>query len=72
MSFYGIAQANMSDDKNTNTSRDASRKVDLKFLMEALIREMRTLLRAKMEQVHERIDQVENALVGQPQNHPIV
>ncbi|CAA2984622.1 Hypothetical predicted protein, partial [Olea europaea subsp. europaea] len=48
----------MSDNKITNISRDALGMVDLMFVMEALKVEMRKLLRAGMEQVHERIVQV--------------
>ena len=38
-------------------------EVDLKFLMKALIGEMRRVLRAEMEQVHEQVDWVKNACV---------
>ena len=48
------------------------KKVDLKFLMEASMSEMRKVLRAEMQQVHEWIDRVENARVEQPQNVPNV
>ena len=58
----------MSDNKGKNTFGNASKVVDLKFLTEALMSEMRRVLRAEMEQVHERIDQVENACVEQPKN----
>ena len=47
--------------RTKNTFRNASKEVDLKFVMEALMGEMRKVLRAKMEQAHEQIDQVENA-----------
>ena len=50
----------MSDNKDKNNFGNASEEIDLKFLMEALMGEMRKMLRAKMEQVHEWIDQVEN------------
>ena len=53
----------MLDNKDKNTFKNASKEVDLKFLMEALIGEIRRVLRAEMEQVHERIDRVENACV---------
>ncbi|RVW78956.1 hypothetical protein CK203_052381 [Vitis vinifera] len=58
----------MSDNKDKNTFRNTSEEIDLKFLTKALIGEMRRVLRARMEQVHERIDQVENACVEQPKN----
>ena len=51
----------MSDNKDKNNFGNASEEIDLKFLMEALMGEMRKVLRVEMEQVHERIDQVENA-----------
>ena len=53
----------MSDNKDKNTFRNASEEVDLKFLMEALMDETRRVLRVEMEQVHKRIDRVENAHV---------
>ncbi|CAA2963987.1 Patatin 2 [Olea europaea subsp. europaea] len=40
----------MLDNKIINTSRDASGKVDMKFLMVALMGEMRRLLRSEIEQ----------------------
>ena len=62
----------MLDEKDKNTFGNALEEVDLKFLTKALMGKMRRVLRAKMEQVHERIDQVENARVEQPQNTPNV
>ena len=53
----------MSYNKDKNTFRNALEEVDLKCLTEALIGEIRRVLRAEMEQVHERIDRVENAHV---------
>ncbi|KAL5776923.1 hypothetical protein ACOSP7_009849 [Xanthoceras sorbifolium] len=41
-------------------------KVDTKFIMEALTREMGRLLRAEMEPIHERLDRVENTRAEQP------
>ncbi|GMN65973.1 hypothetical protein TIFTF001_036656 [Ficus carica] len=43
-----------------------------KVLMEAMMSEMRRVLRLELEQVHERIDQKENIRVEQPQNAPNV
>ena len=54
---------NMSNNKDKNTFKNASEEVDLKFLMEALMDETRRVLRVEMEQVHKRIDRVENAHV---------
>ena len=54
----------MSDNKNN--SRDTSGMGDPNVLMEALIGEMKRAMRAKVEQVHERMDRIENAHIGQP------
>ena len=43
---------------------------DRKLLMEALIGEMRRVMRAEIEQVHERIDRIENTRMEQPQIAP--
>ena len=39
----------MLDNKGKNTSENASEEVDLKFLMETLMGEMRRMLRVEME-----------------------
>ncbi|PON39208.1 hypothetical protein PanWU01x14_306580, partial [Parasponia andersonii] len=57
---------NMSDNKNRNNSGDTSRVDGPKLLMEALISKMRRVKRAEMEQVHERIDKIENSHMEQP------
>ena len=62
----------MFDKKDKYIFGNVPKEVDLKFLTEALMGEMRRVLRAKMEQVHEWIDWVENAHVEQPQNAPKV
>ena len=54
---------NKSNNKDKSTFKNASEEVDLKFLMEALMGEMRRVLRAEMKQVHKRIDQLENPCV---------
>ncbi|KAL5834816.1 hypothetical protein ACOSQ3_014409 [Xanthoceras sorbifolium] len=41
-------------------------KVDTKFIMEVLTREMGRLLSAEMELIHERLDRVENTHAEQP------
>nr|GMN69169.1 hypothetical protein TIFTF001_038226 [Ficus carica] len=46
--------------------------VDQKVFMEAMMSEMRYVMRLELEQVHERIDQMENICVEQPQNAPNV
>ena len=58
----------MLENKDKNTFENALEEANLKFLMKALMGEMRRVLREEMEQVHERIDQVENAHMEQPQN----
>ena len=62
----------MSNNKDKNTFKNASEEVDMKFVMKALIGEMKRILRSKMGQVHEGIDWVENACVEQPKNAPNV
>ncbi|PON78907.1 hypothetical protein TorRG33x02_236850 [Trema orientale] len=62
----------MSNNKDRNNSRDTLGVGDLKLLMEALISEMRRAIREEMEQVHEQMDRIENAYVGQPQIAPNV
>ncbi|PON32387.1 hypothetical protein PanWU01x14_361800, partial [Parasponia andersonii] len=60
----------MSDNKDKNTSGETSGVGDPKLLMEALIGEIRRAMRAEMEQVHERMDRIENVHVEQPQITP--
>ncbi|KAA8541310.1 hypothetical protein F0562_025273 [Nyssa sinensis] len=43
---------------------------DPKVFMEAMMSEMRRVMRVELGQVHERIDQIENARERQPQNVP--
>ncbi|KAA8517523.1 hypothetical protein F0562_017847 [Nyssa sinensis] len=43
---------------------------DLKVFMEAMLSEMRCVMKLELEQVHERIDQMESARERQPQNVP--
>ncbi|KAA8528675.1 hypothetical protein F0562_036030 [Nyssa sinensis] len=43
---------------------------DPKVFMEAMMSEMRRVMRLELEQVHERIDQMEGARERQPQNIP--
>ena len=47
--FVTLFAANMSDNKDKNTSRNVLEEVDLKFLIESLIGKMRRVLRAEME-----------------------
>ncbi|KAK2649247.1 hypothetical protein Ddye_016736, partial [Dipteronia dyeriana] len=57
----------MSINKDKGTTVDTSIPVDLKIWKEALVREMRQLMREELEPLHECLDQVENARVEQPQ-----
>ena len=58
----------MLENKDKNTFENALEEANLKFLMKALMGEMRRVLREEMEQVHERIDRVENVHVEHLQN----
>ncbi|KAL5801033.1 hypothetical protein ACOSQ3_032665 [Xanthoceras sorbifolium] len=49
-----------------SASEEVLGNVDTNFIMEALTREMRRLLRAEMESIHERLDRVENTRAKQP------
>ncbi|KAK2649529.1 hypothetical protein Ddye_017018 [Dipteronia dyeriana] len=60
----------MSINKDKGTTEDTSIPVDLKIWKEALVREMRQLMREELEPLHECLDQVENARVEQPQPVP--
>ena len=54
--------------KDKNTFGEVSGEGDPKLLMEAVMIEMRRMFRVEMEQVHERIDMIENSRVEQLQN----
>ncbi|GMN64090.1 hypothetical protein TIFTF001_033166 [Ficus carica] len=45
---------------------------DPKLFMEAMMGEMKRVMRLELEQIHERIDRMENTCVGQPQPAPNV
>ena len=51
----------MSDNKDKGTTEDSSIPADLKNWNKALVGEMRRMMRKELEQLHERLDQVENA-----------
>ncbi|ONK73196.1 uncharacterized protein A4U43_C04F28270 [Asparagus officinalis] len=53
-----------------STSEDVLQKIDTKVIIEVLTRKMGRMLRAEMESIHERLDQIENTHVEQPQNAP--
>jgi hypothetical protein len=51
---------NMSGNKDKGTIDDSSIPVDLKFWKEALVEEMRWMMRGELEHLHVCLDQVEN------------
>ena len=57
----------MSNESNTNDS--AQGEGTRRLMMEAMIGEMRRMMRTEMEQIHARLDRVENA---QPEHQPRV
>ncbi|OWM89121.1 hypothetical protein CDL15_Pgr026284 [Punica granatum] len=60
----------MSHNSATSIPEGATELADPKVLMEAMMSEIRRVMRLELEQVHERIDQMENIHVEQPQNIP--
>ncbi|KAK3221901.1 hypothetical protein Dsin_008926 [Dipteronia sinensis] len=57
----------MSGSKDKGTTEDSSIPMDLKIWKEALVGEMRRLMREELELLHESLDQVENSRAEQPQ-----
>ena len=53
-----------------NTTEGTNGAADPKLLMEATMGEMRRMLRGELEQLHERVDRIENGRVEQPQHVP--
>ena len=53
-----------------NSAEGTTGAADPKLLMEAMMGEMRRMLRGELEQFHERVDRKENARVEQPQHVP--
>ncbi|KAK0589150.1 hypothetical protein LWI29_010355 [Acer saccharum] len=60
----------MSGNKDKGTTDDSSIPMDLKLWKEALVGEMKWVMREELEHLHERLDQVENACTEQPQPVP--
>ncbi|XP_057477465.1 uncharacterized protein LOC130765136 [Actinidia eriantha] len=60
----------MSANRDKSTTDDSSIPADLKLWKEALVGEMRQMMRGELEQLHERLDQLENSRVEQPQPVP--
>uniref|UniRef100_A0A2N9FZ94 Retrotransposon gag domain-containing protein n=1 Tax=Fagus sylvatica TaxID=28930 RepID=A0A2N9FZ94_FAGSY len=58
----------MTYDSGKSIAEDDTKLADPKVFMEAMMSEMRRVMKIEMEQVHERIDQMENRREEQPQN----
>jgi hypothetical protein len=58
----------MTHDSGKSIAEDDTKLADPKVFMEAMMSEMRRVMKIEMEQVHERIDQMENRREEQPQN----
>ena len=54
--------------KDKNITGEVSGEVDLKLHMEAMISDLRRILRVGLEQVHEWMDRMKNLRVEQPQS----
>jgi hypothetical protein len=62
--FAGI----MTQDSGKSIAENDTKLTDPKVFMEAMISEMRRVMKMEREPVHERIDQMENRREEQPQN----
>jgi hypothetical protein len=58
----------MTQDSGNSIAENDTKLTDPKVFMEAMMSEMRRVMKIEMEQVHERIDQMENRREEQPQN----
>ena len=58
----------MTHNSGKSIAEDDTKLADPKVFMEAMMSEMRRVMKIEMEQVHERIDQTENRREEQPQN----
>ena len=58
----------MAHDSGKSIAEDDTKLADLKVFLEAMMSEMRRVMKMEMAQVHERIDQMENRREEQPQN----
>jgi hypothetical protein len=58
----------MTQDSGKSIAENDTKLTDLKVFMEAMMSEMRRVMKMEMEQIHERIDQMENRREEQPQN----
>jgi hypothetical protein len=67
LSNIGFA-AIMTQDSGKSIAENDTKLTDPKVFMEAMMSEMRRVMKMEMEQIHERIDQMENRREEQPQN----
>jgi hypothetical protein len=58
----------MTQDSGKSIAENDTKLTDSKVFMEAMMSEMRRVMKMEMEQIHERIDQMENRREEQPQN----
>ena len=58
----------MSRDSGKSIAEDDTKLANPKVFLEAMMSEMRRLMKMEMAQVHERVDQMENRHEEQPQN----
>ena len=65
-SYFFCLHENLSENKDKGSTEDSSIPADIKLWKEALVEEMRRMMRGELEQLHERLDQVENSRVEQP------
>jgi hypothetical protein len=56
----------MTQDSAKSIAENDTKLTDQKVFMEAMMSEMRRVMKIEMEQVHERIDQMENRREEQP------
>ena len=56
----------MSHDSGKSIAEDDTKLADSKMFLEAMMSEMRCVMKMEMAQVHERIDQMENRHEEQP------
>ena len=62
----------MSHDNSKSNMEDVPRAGDPNLYMQALVGELRRVMRLELEQVHERMDRIENERQRQPQLGPNV
>jgi hypothetical protein len=58
----------MTQDSGKSIAENDPKLTDPKVFMEAIMSEMRRVMKMEMEQIHERIDPMENRCEEQPQN----